>query len=50
MPVSMISKGFIFDTPEYTGRYSGECMSLYLDSKNVKHFQKGFCLLYFFFF
>lgn len=44
-PVSMIC--FIFDTPEYTGRYSGECMNSYLDSKNIKHFQKGFCLVAF---
>lgn len=35
---------FFFDTPEYIERYSGGCMYFYLDSKNVKHFQKEFCL------
>lgn len=47
-PMRMISKAFIFDTAEYTGKYSGGCMYIYLDSKNVKYFLKGFWFWFFF--
>lgn len=42
IPVSMTSKANIigFDTPEYTGGYSGEWTCFYWDSKNVKYFHK----------
>lgn len=41
-PVCMTSKAnrIVFDTPEYTGSYSGECTYFCWDSKNVKYFHK----------
>lgn len=43
-PMSVTSKvnTIVFDTPEYTGRYSGERTYFYWDSKNVKYSHKPY--------
>jgi len=43
-PAGMTTKTniIVLDTPEYTGRYSSECIYFYWYSKNVKYFHKTY--------